>query len=50
MISLFRRVTRRELAAWAEIAPAEGDEDTWTDAMRPVEHAGRQPYDTGRTA
>jgi len=53
-MALFRgepRVTRAELAAWEETRVPSDSEDTWVDAMRPVEHVGRQPYTTpGRTA
>ncbi|MEU8040949.1 hypothetical protein [Streptosporangium sp. NPDC049078] len=51
MMALFRRqprVSRAELAAWEETRIPEDDETTWTAAIRPVEHAGPQPYDTGR--
>jgi len=50
-MALFRRearVTRAELAAWAEVQVPDDNEDAWTAAIRPIEPAGRQPYDTGR--
>ncbi|WP_344888350.1 hypothetical protein [Streptosporangium longisporum] len=53
-MALFRReprVTRAELAAWEDTRIPDDDADTWTAAIRPVEHAGPQPYTTpGRTA
>ncbi|MFF3443575.1 hypothetical protein [Streptosporangium sp. NPDC002721] len=50
-------MSRAELAAWEETRIPDDGEDTWTAAMRPAvgpvvenlrEHAGPQPYDTGR--
>jgi len=51
-MALFRRgearVTRAELAAWEETRIPDDNEDAWTAAIRPIEPAGRPPYDIGR--